>query len=56
MIEFFRHFFGICGEHWHPNIVHVLVGGVSMSSLLLWVRSKFMVLEASDEDDCNLPH
>ena len=20
MIEFFRHFFGFCGEHWHPNV------------------------------------
>ena len=20
MTEFFKHIFGICGEHWHPNI------------------------------------
>tara|TARA_Y100000004_G_scaffold57085_1_gene63519 strand:+ start:260 stop:427 length:168 start_codon:yes stop_codon:yes gene_type:complete len=20
MIEFFKHFFGLCGEHWHLNI------------------------------------
>ena len=20
MTEFFKHMFGICGEHWHPNI------------------------------------
>jgi len=43
MIEFLKHFFGICGEHWHPNIFHVLFGSVSFASLWLWVKSKIFM-------------
>lgn len=31
MLEFFRHFFGLCGEHWHPNIFTTLLGGGSVA-------------------------
>lgn len=43
MIEFLKHLFGLCGEHWHPNIFHVLLGGVSFTSLWLWVKSKISI-------------
>lgn len=41
MIEFLKHLFGFCGEHWHPTIFHFLMGGVSASSLWLWIKSKY---------------
>ena len=30
MVEFFKHAFGLCGEHWHPNIWTFLLGGLGL--------------------------
>ena len=29
MIEFLKHAFGFCGEHWHPNVFTFLFSGVA---------------------------
>jgi hypothetical protein len=41
MIEFVRHALGFCGEHWHPNIFHMLVGGSTISYVAFRVRNIF---------------
>lgn len=30
MMEFLRHIFGLCGEHWHPNIFTILFGATAI--------------------------
>ena len=27
MFEFLKHALGFCGDHWHPNIWHFILGG-----------------------------
>ena len=38
MAEFIKHAFGLCGEHYHPNLLTLLVGGVGFSTLFSYVR------------------
>jgi len=38
MAEFIKHALGICGEHFHPNLWTLLIGGVSISSMFLYIR------------------
>lgn len=34
MVEVIKHTLGFCGEHWHPNLWTLLVGGLgSMASI-----------------------
>lgn len=40
MIEFLRHLFGFCGEHWHPNIFTILLGATGIRQALLYVKYK----------------
>ena len=41
MIELVRHALGFCGEHWHPNIFHMLVGGSTISYVAFRVKNIF---------------
>ncbi len=41
MIEFLKHFFGICGEHFHPNIWTILMGGTGITTAILYIKSLF---------------
>ena len=41
MIEFLKHFFGICGESFHPNIWTILLGSTGITTALLYIKSKF---------------
>ena len=45
MAEILRHISGMCGEHFHPNIWHLLLGGVGVTTILsyisLYVKCKF---------------
>ena len=45
MAEIFRHISGMCGEHFHPNIWHLLVGGFGISTILsyifLYIKCRF---------------
>ena len=34
MIEVIKHTLGFCGEHWHPNLWTILVGGFGLSTAL----------------------
>jgi hypothetical protein len=38
MAEFIKHALGICGEHFHPNLWTLLIGGVGISSMFLYIR------------------
>jgi len=39
MAEFIKHALGICGDHFHPNIWHLLLGGVGLSTISSYIRS-----------------
>lgn len=34
MIEVIKHTLGICGEHWHPNLLTLLIGGASIGTTI----------------------
>ena len=38
MIEFIKHIFGICGDHWHPNIWTGLAG-----SPVIWISTMYYI-------------
>tara|TARA_R110001599_G_scaffold211810_1_gene409338 strand:+ start:1110 stop:1259 length:150 start_codon:yes stop_codon:yes gene_type:complete len=40
MIEFLKHFFGFCGEHWHPNIFTILLGGLGLQQSYSYIKYK----------------
>tara|TARA_Y100000385_G_C12580251_1_gene420150 strand:+ start:117 stop:266 length:150 start_codon:yes stop_codon:yes gene_type:complete len=40
MVEFVKHFLGICGEHWHPNIFHFIAGGLGAIPMFLYIKNK----------------
>lgn len=40
MLEFLRHAFGLCGEHWHPNIWTFLLGGLGFHQAFSYVKYK----------------
>ena len=40
MIEFLRHAFGLCGEHWHPNIFTVFIALFGGDQLISYIRYK----------------
>jgi hypothetical protein len=40
MIEFIRHAFGFCGEHWHPNIFTILISGLGLSTPFYYIMIK----------------
>ena len=37
MAEIIRHISGMCGEHFHPNIWHLLLGGVGISTIFSYI-------------------
>jgi hypothetical protein len=39
MAEFIRHALGLCGEHYHPNLWTLLIGGVGFSTIFSYVRT-----------------
>ena len=38
MIEVIKHTLGLCGEHYHPNIWHLLLGGFGISIISSYIR------------------
>ena len=40
MIEFFKHAFGLCGEHWHPNFITALTGSPMIVLAYNWIKCK----------------
>ena len=40
MIEFFRHIFGICGEHFHPNIWNTMASLPIIATTVHYIKCK----------------
>ena len=40
MVEFLKHALGLCGEHWHPNIFTIILGGLGLSAPLSYIKYK----------------
>jgi|TARA_B110000008_G_scaffold262817_1_gene285616 hypothetical protein len=47
MIEFIKHAFGICGEHWHPNIFTILLGGLGLQQSYSYIKYKIISYASS---------
>ena len=47
MIEFIKHALGICGEHWHPNIFTVILGGLGVTLAFNYIYYKVKKLYES---------
>ena len=39
MIEVIKHTLGICGEHYHPNLLTLLIGGFGLTTTFSYIRS-----------------
>ena len=39
MTEIIKHTLGLCGEHFHPNVWTLLLGGVGLSTISSYIRS-----------------
>jgi hypothetical protein len=40
MLEILKHSLGLCGEHWHPNIFTLLMGGFGSIPVLSYIKHK----------------
>jgi hypothetical protein len=40
MFEFLKHFFGFCGEHWHPSVLTMLLGMTGVRPAYVYIRSR----------------
>ena len=40
MIEFIRHALGICGEHWHLNLLNISTFGIGFSVFFYYIKNK----------------
>ena len=40
MIEFFRHIFGLCGEHFHPNVWTAMASSPLIIATVHWIKCK----------------
>ena len=40
MIEFFRHIFGFCGEHFHPNVWTLSKSSPIIVTTVHWIKCK----------------
>ena len=38
MVEVVKHSLGFCGEHWHPNIWTLLLGGFGMGAIYSYIK------------------
>jgi len=39
MAELIKHALGICGDHFHPNVWTLLLGGFGFSTILYYIKS-----------------
>lgn len=39
MVEVLRHAFGFCGEHWHPNLWTILMGGFGLVPAAVYTKN-----------------
>tara|TARA_B110000879_G_C11145876_1_gene502434 strand:- start:835 stop:1005 length:171 start_codon:yes stop_codon:yes gene_type:complete len=40
MIELIKHTLGICGEHWHPNVITLLAGSPIFLTAVHYIKCK----------------
>lgn len=40
MIEFFRHIFGLCGEHFHPNVWNMMASLPVIATTIHYIKCK----------------
>ena len=40
MIEALKHIFGLCGDHWHPNIWTMAAGGFGLVPIFSYLKFK----------------
>jgi len=40
MLEIIKHSLGLCGEHFHPNIFTILMGGFGSLHILSYIKHK----------------
>lgn len=52
MIEFFKHAFGLCGEHWHPNFITALAGSPVLIATYSFIKCKCGEWFGKHKDDC----
>ena len=41
MVEAVKHALGFCGEHWHPNLWTLLIGGFGISTIYSYIKLYF---------------
>jgi hypothetical protein len=54
MIEFFKHTFGLCGEHWHPNFITALAGSPMILLTYNWLKCKCGEYFGLHKKDCKV--
>ena len=40
VIEFIKHLFGFCGDHWHPNVWPVVASAPIVAPVVYYVKCK----------------
>lgn len=40
VVEFFKHVFGICGDHWHPNVWTFVASTPIVGPVIFYVKCK----------------
>ena len=43
MTEFLYHALGICGEHWHPNLINL-----SLIAMLVYVGTRSLIVKSKE--------
>lgn len=44
MVETFRHAMGLCGEHWHPNLINISAFFVAFGGSISYIKYKIKSL------------
>ena len=44
VIEFFKHVFGICGDHWHPNVWTLVASAPIVGPMVYYVKCTLAAL------------
>ena len=52
MIEFFKHTFGLCGEHWHPNFITALASSPLFLAPFYYIKCKCGEWFGKHKSDC----
>tara|TARA_R110001606_G_scaffold124698_1_gene258138 strand:- start:5 stop:181 length:177 start_codon:yes stop_codon:yes gene_type:complete len=54
-MEFLRHSLGLCGEHAHPNIFTIILGGLGSTPIFSYIYYKFKSYGESQSRSANVP-